>query len=327
MRTRWLGGLLMLLAAGLGASGVDPALPRYEPRAFAAPVGVAYLTPGGAITIVGYNDMREMLEAIVSEFVATHPGTRITLDLRGTRFAPAALAAGTSAIAPMGAEFTPLQLADYRKATGDDPLEFHVAHASLDPRALSGPLAIFVHRDNPLRSVSLAKVALAFTGEASRWGELGATGEWADRPLHTYGVERGTPLALFLQKAVLGGQPLLKEMAGFPQSADVVRRAGEDPLAIGFAAAMRATPAVHMLALAAHEGSDPVAPTNENIAAGRYPLDRFLLVCARRPLTPFAREFLRLVLSREGQEAVAASPQGYLPLSAIEAAAERAKLE
>ena len=327
MRARWLGWLLILFGAGSHAASVDPALPPYESRAFATPSDAAYVTKDGAVAIVGYNDMRAMLGDIAALFEAAHPGARLVLDLPGTRFAPAALAAGTSALAPMGAEFTPPQLALYRKATGSDPLEFRVAHASLDPRALSGPLAIFVHRDNPVTALSLEQVARAFSGEALRWGDLGATGEWVDRPVHAYGVERGTPLALFLQKMALAGRAFGPAMVGFPQSTDVVRHVGEDPLAIGFAAAMRTTPSVRMLALAAGDSDEPVALTPENIAAGRYPLDRFLLIYARRPLSSFAREFLRLVLSREGQEAVAASPQRYLPLSAKEAALERAKLE
>jgi phosphate transport system substrate-binding protein len=318
---------LLLLAGGLHAASVDPALPHYEVRAFATPSSATYVSQDGAIVIVGYNDMRDMLEGVAAHFMATHPGVRIVLDLPGTRFAPAALAAGTSALAPMGAEFTPPQLALYRKATGDDPLEFRVAHASLDSRALSGPLAIFVHRDNPVTQLSLEQVARAFSGEASRWGDLGATGEWFDRPVHTYGVERETPLALFLQKAALGDRAFAAAMVGFPQSTDVVKRVGEDLLSLGFAAAMRTTPSVRMLALAAGDSDEAVALTPENIAAGRYPLDRFLLIYARRPLSPFAREFLRLVLSREGQEAVVASPQRYLPLSAKDAAEERAKLE
>ena len=73
-------------------------------------------------------------------------------------------------------------------------------------------------------------------------------------------------------------------------------------------------------------GHEALLPTVETISAGRYPLDRDLLIHARRPLTPFAREFMRLMLSREGQEAVAATPLHYLPLSAAEAAVERAKL-
>ena len=101
----------------------------------------------------------------------------------------------------------------------------------------------------------------------------------------------------------------------------------EDPLAIGFAAAMRTMPSVRALPLAQRAGEEPVVLTEENIMSGRYPLDRHLLIYVRPPLTPFVREFLRLVLSREGQEAVAASPQGYLPLSTREAAIERAKLD
>jgi phosphate transport system substrate-binding protein len=82
-----------------------------------------------------------------------------------------------------------------------------------------------------------------------------------------------------------------------------------------------------VLPLAARAGDEPVAPTEENIVANRYPLDRFLLIYAPRPVTPLVREFLRLVLSREGQQAVAATPQKYLPLSAEDAAKERSRLE
>lgn len=327
MRTPWMAGMLMLFAARVHAASVDPALPLYEARAFATPSDAAYVRSDGAIAIVGYNDMRDLLEAIAARFTAAHPRARIVLDLPGTRFAPAALAAGTAALAPMGAEFSPAQLALYRKATGSDPLEFRVAHASLDPRALSGPLAIFVHRDNPVTALSLEQVASAFSGEALRWGDLGLAGEWANRPLHTYGVEPETALALFLQQKVLESRGFGRAMVGFPQSIDVVRHVGEDPLSIGFAAAMRTTPSVRIVAVAARGSDLAVAPTPESIVGGRYPLDRFLLIYAQQPLNPFAREFLRLVLSREGQEAVAASPQGYLPLSAKDAAVERAKLE
>ena len=51
-------------------------------------------------------------------------------------------------------------------------------------------------------------------------------------------------------------------------------------------------------------------------------IDRFLLIYAARPITPLVHEFLRLVLSREGQSAVAATPQRYIPLSASDAAGE-----
>jgi len=296
-------------------------------REIEIPKGAPFVTPEGAIAVVGYNDMRDILEGIVPLFVAAHPNVRFVLDLRGTRFAPAALAAGTSAFAPMGGELTPKQLEEYRAATGDDPLLFRVAHASLSPRALSGPLAIFVQRDNPLQSITLAQAARAFAGEALRWRELGATGALADRPIHPYGLKPETVLGIFAQKNVLYGRAFGKQFVGLAQSAEVVEKVAGDSLGIGFAAANRATSSVRALPLAAVQNGPPVAPSAENILAGRYPLDRFLLIYARRPLMPLAREFLRLVLSPAGQRVVADSPQGYLPLSAAELAAERAKLE
>jgi phosphate transport system substrate-binding protein len=320
---------LVCLFAGAGARAREaiPPLEHYEPREIEIPKSAGFITPSGAFAVVGYNDMREMLEAMVRLFVASHPNFRFELDLRGTRFAPAALARGTSAFAPMGGEFTPQQLDDYRAVAGGDPILFRVAHASLNPRALSGPLAIFVHRDNPLRSLTLAQAARAFTGEAARWGSLGGTGVWADRPIHSYGLKPETVLGLFAQVRILGGKSFGKDLAGFPQSTDVVAEVSKDPMGIGFAAANRGSESVRALALAATAKDEPVASTVQSIVAGRYPLDRFLLIYAKRPLTPVAREFLRLVLSREGQEMVAAAPQGYLPLSAAEVAAERARLE
>ena len=319
---RPIAGALLALAAGApvaAAPAVDPALPPYEPRPF--PV------PAAPLRIVGYNDMHDLLEPIVRRFMAAHPGVAIELDLPGTRFAPAALASGESALAPMGAPFTPGQLAHYHAGAQGDPVAFRVAHASLDPKALSGPLAIFVHRDNPLPSLSLSQLRRVFSGSARTWGELGLTGPWAGSPIATYGLQADTVLAYEMRARTLGEAGFSPGLRGFAQSADVVEQVGRDRMGIGFAAAMRATPEVRALPIAPEDGAAPVAPSSANLMAGRYPLDRYLLIYAKPPLTPFAREFLRLVLSREGQQAVADTPQGYLPLSAAQAATELAKLE
>ncbi|WP_347259961.1 substrate-binding domain-containing protein [Rudaea sp.] len=322
--------LVLSLAATADAmcAEVDPALPRYAPAEVEIARTEPWLTSDGAIRIVGYNDMQNMFDAFVARYAAAHPGTRFQLELTGTRAAPPALAADTSALAPMGAEFTPDQRAEYRRAThGSDPIEFRVAHASLDPRALSGPLAVFVNTSNPLRELTLAQLAQVFSGKATHWRDLGMRGDWADRAIHLYAMEPDTPLALSFYERVLGKTSPAQPVAQFHQSRDTIDHVGADPLGIGFAAAMRATDQVRVLALAAKPGAPPVLPTEADIRAGRYPLDRWLLIYARAPLTAFAREFLRLVLSRDGQQIIAATPQHYLPLSAAEAAHERAKLE
>lgn len=302
-----------LVAPASGAK-VDPALLRYDPRAVEPPTAAAYMQPDGAIAVVGYNDMAEMLRALGTRFGELHPGFRFAWILPGTKAAPAALADGRSAFAPMGAPMTPPQLVEYERITHTPPLVFRMAHASLSPRALSGPLAVFVHRDNPLNSLTLAELAAIFSGADT------------GRGLRPCGVEPDAALGLFFRERVLGERGWAKDFVGVSQSAEVVRRVGEDLHAIGFAAACRTTPVVKMLALSERDGESPVAVSEKNLMAGRYPLDRHLLICARTPLEPWLREFLRFVLSREGQEIVAAGTLGYLPLNSGEARVQLSEL-
>jgi phosphate transport system substrate-binding protein len=288
-------------------------IPGYEPQPVDFPRTASYVTSAGAIAIVGYNDMQGMIEALDTRFAAAHPGFKFALTLKGTKTAPPALARGESAFAPMGAEFTPDQLADYLAVADRPPLVFRVAHDSVGDKALSGPLAIIVHKDNPLATLTLAQVAEIFSGRATRG-------------LHPCGLNPELALGIFLRERVALGVTFGAGFKGFKQSAEVVSCVAGDPLAIGFAAVNRVTPGVKVLAIATDDRSAPVALTEENIRAGRYPLDRFLLIYARDPLDPFVREYLRFVLSREGQEAIAADALGYLPLNAGEVAAELAKL-
>ena len=307
-------GALTRDAEGFFPLPVPAAPPAYEPRPVPVPRAASYLTPDGAVAVIGYNNMAPMLAALTARFTARHPEIRWDLRLHGTRTAPPALARGESVFAPMGAEFSPRELADYRASTGAEPVAFRVAHASLDPAALSGPLAILVPASSPRTAITLAEVADIFSGRA-------------EQGLHPCGLAPETALGLCLRRRLLGGGGFGPSFRGFAQSAEVVQAVASDPRAIGFAAAMRATPGVRVLALAADSHSAPVALTPENLRAGRYPLDRHLLIYARLPLEPVTREFLQLVLSREGQEIIARSPPGYLPLSAAEVEAELAKLE
>lgn len=301
-----------ILAAARVAA--DPQLPAYAPQPVTAPADATYRLAGGAIAVIGYNDMAPLLEVWSSRFSALHPGLRFALALKGTRTAPPALADGSSAFAPMGAEFSPEQLQAYRTATGGrDPVMFRVAHASLGHQALSGPLALIVHHDNPRETIALDEAAAIFAGHG-------------DRGLHPVGLAADRALGVFFRERLGLGARFGPGFRAFAQSSEVVHWVEHDPDAIGFAAVNRVTAGVKVLAVATRAGEAPVALNEENVSAGRYPLDRFLLIYARAPLEPLAREYLRFVLSRDGQAVVAADPLGYLPLNAAELTAERSKL-
>lgn len=302
--TRLVAGYLLLSLSAVAAAA----------RTAEIPAGASYLTPAGAIRIVGYNDMAEMMGALTARFTASHPGFRFELEMPGTKAAALALADGRSAFAPMGAAPTPAQRAACRATTGDDPLEIRIAGGSLGSRAKSGPLAVIVHRDNPLQSLDAAALRALFAGAAGQ-GRL--------RPC---GLAPEAPLALLFRERVLAGGGFAPGYTAHLQSAGVVAAVAADPRAVGFARSNVLTPAVKALAVATEPGEAPVALTAENLAAGRYPLDWHLYLVLRRPVEPWIAEFARFALSADGQDLVARGSLGYRRLSAVEAARELEKL-
>lgn len=283
------------------------------------------------IRIVGYNDMREMLTAIAPRVEALHPDVRIILDLPATRAAPAALIDGRATLAPMGAEMDAVDRAALRARWGSDPAEIRVAHDSLSPGALSSPTGVLVARDNPLREMSLAMVRAAFTAATppSRWGDLGARGAWARQPVHLYCLAPDTAIGRHLLAGPLAGAAFAPACHLFHQSRDVAAAVAADRFGIGLANLNHAGGATRALALL--DASGRHLPDRAGIMSSSYPLDRFLLVYARRDrhgaIEPDAAMVLDFLLSPVGQASIAHGTLRYLPLNPREVAVERMKLK
>lgn len=280
------------------------------------------------VRVVGYNDMKELLEGWADLFSDKRPEIQFEFDLPGTKFAPSALAHRESPFAPMGAFMTPSQLEEYRKVRGIgvDPIPLKVAHASLDPAALSGPTAVFVHHSNPVHDIDLAVLSGVLRGDLRTWGDVGATGEWANRTIRIAGVDQGAVIGLFVRDVLLNGGRITDRMASFPQSSDVVRAVGSDPLCIGYAAAMRANPSVRPLGLRTERDHVAVVPNTDAIRNGTYPLDRFLVIYLSMPASAVGAEFVGVALSEQGQRVVENSSLGYIPLSSSEVVTEMERL-
>ena len=292
----------------------------------------AYVEADGAIRIVGYNDMRWMLEALDRQFARSHPGIRFDLVLKGTRTAPAALADGSSLFAPMGAAFTDQALRRYRRRVGADPLRFRVAHAALDPRARSSPLAIYVNPANPLSAISMRQLRAMFAapGRLTEGAQLGLGGAWAHWRIQPCGLAADTALGVFMRRRHFGGARYADDFRGFRESAAVLRQVAADPAALCFADLNQASPAVRVVGIRLPAGAGVSRGSRQDIVSGRYPLDRHLYVYLRAPAAeggdPLACAYLGLMLSAPGQRIIAAAAPGYLPLSGAEQASERHRL-
>jgi phosphate transport system substrate-binding protein len=336
--------LVFTLAAGLctaapasAAPPLDPALPVYRPESPPAkpPPAADYLRRG-AIHISGAENTEVILQGFDALYAKTHRGARFVLDLKGTGTGIAMLTHGVTPFAPMGRGVTAIELVPYEKIVGEKPLEIRIAHTAFASTTLATSLGVYVNAANPLQKLTVADVSRIFTtgnpgGDFSTWGQLGETGPWSSATIHPVAGSEHAGFGSYLKAAHFGGRPLAPDVQPAPNTGEVLKRVAADAQAIGIAATGRRDPGVKMLALAAGPGAPFVTGEPGSAEADDYPFRRFLYVYVRKqpgkPLDPFVKAYLRLVLSREGQEIIAAQPQGYLPLTAAEAARELAKLE
>ena len=271
--------------------------------------------------------MNNLMVYWAEAFKQFHPDIDIQIEGKGSGSAPAALIAGTAQLAPMSRPLKETELDQFENTYGYPPTVFRVA---LDA------VVVFVNLDNPLRSISLPQLDAIFSRTRYRgfrhnirtWHSLRLGGAWAVRPISTYGRNSASgTYGYFKEHVLLKGdfKNNVKEQLG---SAAVVQAVSEEREAIGYSGIGFITSGVHVLSVRTSDDAVPVAPTTAEVVSGEYPLSRFLYIVVnkppRRPPDPLVAEFLRFILSREGQQMVI--KDGYVPLSAALAFEESKKL-
>jgi len=337
-------GLLAGIALAEPTVTVDPALPAYEPQPYTLPNGAGYLTPDGAIRIVGAQGMDVAFKNLNALFVKTHPGARFAMELHGAATAIGGLYTRTSAFGPNVRAFWPAEISAFRMTFGYEPVAIKVAHGAFATISKANPIAIFVNARNPIDRLTTEQVARIFSaggghGDITSWGQVGATGEWARRHIHPIGPSPTSGnvqgVAIFMKREHFGDFPYTPQYEEGLSTAAVLKRVAEETSAIGFASFDgfndRRMAGLKILAIATHENGYYSNASPQDVLAQKYPYTRDIYIYINRapgaPLDPFVKEYLRMVLSMEGQQSMVAQDGGFLPLSAIEAAIERAKLK
>jgi phosphate transport system substrate-binding protein len=336
MRSRRTSFALVLLTAASGFAGTDPtgsvdaALPHYKP---------GRVDSSRALHSIGSDAMVTLVKRWSEICRAAHPGLTFTYEIEQAWNSLAGLGEGRAQFAPMGRLPTKSEYLDFVERTGYVPLSIVVAHSTFSSKEWPHPHAVYVHRDNPLAKLTLTQVDAIFSKTRLRgyptdittWGQLGLTGEWADKTIRLYGVrgpKNSGPANYFRERALASGA-LKDDIVTVPSEDLLVPKIEADRYGIGFTGLPFETTGVKHLAIAETEGAPYSEGSLAEVRAGTYPLGRVIYVHVRRapgmPLDPAVEELLRVALSREGQEAAVA--EGYLPLTAAEAAKELAKLE
>ena len=273
-------------------------------------------------------------------FAKTHPGIRFTYVKSDSLAAVNSLMFDTSALAPSGIDY-PSSLT-YTDIVHGPPFSIRVAHGSLLPDAEVSPLVVIVNRANPVNRLTMNQVSAIFSQTRrapviSHWSQAGIQGELANEQIHPYGLpwsdhyfSQDPDFASFFFAGKLHNAPPVERYGMLTSYAAVVRAVAADPSSIGVASAGSIDSTVKVVAISQGGFDAPMSATRSAIAGGRYPLDRYLRIYGRvvdgRPLDPLVKEYMRMVLSPQGQQIIASGPEGYIPLSALERQEELAKL-
>ncbi len=285
---------------------VDSSLPDYQKTS-----GVA-----GNLNSVGSDTLNNLMTLWAESFRKYYPNVNIQIEGKGSSTAPPALIEATSQLGPMSRKMKSKEIDKFEKKYGFKPTAIGVALDSL---------AVFVHKDNPIKSLSLQEVDAAFSttrkgglAEVKVWNQLGVSGSLASNPVSLYGRNSASgTYGYFKSKALFKGdfKSTVKEQPG---SASVVMGVTEDVNGMGYSGIGYKTSGVRAIALSKKKGGKAYEPNYANVLSGKYPLARMLYVYVvkepGKPVPTLVTEFFKLVLSKQGQEIVV--KDGYLPLPA-----------
>ncbi len=307
---RWIGSMAALVVGGglaiAGGAHVDESLPTYTPTQ-----GVS-----GNLKSVGSDTMNNLMTFWGEQFNKFYPGAKIEIEGKGSSTAPPALIENQAQFGPMSREMKSAEVDAFEKKFGYKPTAL---------RTGIDALAVYVHKDNPIQSLTMDQLKQIFsvTGpEKMTWGDLGLTGEWATRPISLYGRNSASGTYGYFKEHALSKadyKPTVKEQPG---SSAVVQGVATDKSAIGYSGLGYKTADVKAVPV------NGVPAENDTALSGEYPLARFLYMYVNyKPgsqLEPLRREFVRLVFSQQGQEVVV--KDGYIPVPFAVASEELAKV-
>ena len=296
---------------------LDPKLPDY-----AVTSGVS-----GNLNSVGSDTLNNLMTFWAEGFKARYPNVKVQVEGKGSSTAPPALASGLSQVGPMSRTMKASEIAAFEGRFGHKPTAIPVAVDAL---------AVFVHKDNPIKGLSLTQVDALFSAgrkrggqDAASWGAVGLDGAWASRSVSLFGRNSASGTYGFFKEIALKNgdfKPTVKEQPG---SSSVVQGIASDLSAVGYSGIGYATSGVRAVALSEKDGQPFVEANQANCESGAYPLARFLYVyvnkAPNKDMDKLTQEFLTFVVSKQGQEITI--KDGYFPINSDVAAEARAALK
>ena len=303
---------------------VDPRIPGWQPG------NVPIKPPEEDLNIVGADVMDEMSLGWAKIYRKQYPKMSVTLDLRASGAGAPGLVSGKGDLAPVGREMFPAEIKSFVDKYGYEPTRIRVATGSVGSLGKTAASVILVDKDNPIDCLSIPQLDAIYSKtrkhgyhEVKAWGDVGATGDWANRPIHLYGLKPVNGIEQYFKVVAMDGGEYKDGIQfvkgqGWDHAFTVAAKdMAKKPGGLTYALLANVTPNTKVLKVSDTDGGTCYEPNVQNVYEHKYPFSRYVYIYVNKapgkPLEPKVKEFLRLVLSREGQDVVA-KEQVYIPL-------------
>jgi phosphate transport system substrate-binding protein len=276
------------------AIALDQSLPAYQ-----AVTGIS-----GQIKSVGSDRLGHEITLWAKAFKGLYPDVKIEIEASGSATAPPALLQGASQFGPMSRAMTAEEAEAFEKKYGYRASSFLVAVDAL---------AIYVNKDNPVQCLAVQQLNRIFSStrrtaggaDIKTWGEVGLTGEWATKPISLYGRNSISGTYEYFRDVALFNGDYKADVKQQPGSEAVVQGVASDWLAIGYSGIGYKTDGVRTIPLALYSGGPCYDTSAEATLSGKYPFARYLRIYLNKkptqPLDPLRAEFIKYILSKDGQ--------------------------
>jgi len=296
---------LAALSFSVAGAELEQGIPEYERTS-----GVS-----GNLSSVGSDTLANLMTLWAEDFKRVYPNVNIQIQAAGSSTAPPALTERTSNIGPMSREMKDNEIEAFESRYGYKPTAIPVAIDAL---------AVYVHKDNPIAGMTIPQVDAIFSSNQrcgasaaiDSWGDLEMRSAWERRDIQLFGRNSVSGTYGYFKDVALCDGDFKNNVNEQPGSASVVQSVSTSINGVGYSGIGYRTSSVRAVPIAKNAGSEYFEATPENSVTGNYPLARFLYVYVNKepnkPLPLLEREFVKLILSKTGQEVVL--KDGYIPL-------------
>ena len=313
--------------------------------------------PAGQLRLSGDRNAESLMQRLQQGYAKRRPGTEFRNRLRGNASAIYGLEQRTSDIAIMSRRISPFERYGTYERSWINPIEIEIATGSHESGEHAGAYAIFVHRSNPIESVTVSQldgifgaqrsggwdglkwdtsVSRGAAGNIRSWGQIGVEGALGNSEIHPYGppILGAGSLSDFQAKVMSGGAMWSERLREYVSGTAMIEALAKDPQGIAYGSLDQTGNGVKAIAVA-EDGEQPsVRPTRDAVRDRKYPLSRALYLYYtiddengdRFGPAPLVADFVRYVLSEEGQ-GIVAKHGAYNRLGRGAAAAQLSRLE